>query len=75
MALSTKLSKRKKPVPEYNNYLSDVAFAPLLPPGTVFAKARPDGYNPGVMIMGDGLYLAAPFPMHVDDCLYAAAGQ
>jgi hypothetical protein len=75
MALSTELSKGKKPVPEYNDYLNDVAFAPPPPPGTVFAKARPDGYNPGVMIMTDGSYPAAPFPMHVDDCLYAAAGQ
>jgi hypothetical protein len=27
------------------------------------------------MIMTDGSYPAAPFLMHVDDCLYAAAGQ
>jgi hypothetical protein len=28
------------------------------------------------MIMADDSYPAAPFPMHVDDCLlYAAAGQ
>jgi hypothetical protein len=75
MALSTELSKGKKPVPRYKDYLNDVAFAPQLPPGTVFAKARPNGYNPGVMIMGDGSYPAAPLPMHVDNCLYAAAGQ
>jgi hypothetical protein len=25
--------------------------------------------------MTDGSYPAAPFPMHIDDCLYAAAGQ
>jgi hypothetical protein len=46
MALSTELSNGKKPVPEYNDYLDDVAFAPPQPPGTVFAKVRPDGYNP-----------------------------
>jgi hypothetical protein len=75
MALLAELSKGKKLVPEYDHYLNDVAFAPPPPPGTVFAKAWPDGYNPGVMIMKDSLYPAAPFPMHVDDCLYAAAGQ
>jgi hypothetical protein len=75
MALSTELSKSKKPVPEYKDYLKDVAFAPPPPPGTVFAKARPNRYNPGALITADGLYPTAPFPMHVDDCLYAAAGQ
>jgi hypothetical protein len=61
--------------PEYKDYLKDVAFAPPPPPGTVCAKAWPNCYNPGAMIMVDGSYPAAPFPMHVDDCLYAAAGQ
>jgi hypothetical protein len=76
MALSTELSKGKKLVPEYLDYLNQVAFAtPPRPPGTVFAKARPNCNNPGVMIMADGSYPAAPFPMHVNDCLYAAAGQ
>jgi hypothetical protein len=42
MALSTELSKGNQPVPEYEDYLKDVAFAPPPPPGTVFAKALPD---------------------------------
>jgi hypothetical protein len=57
------------------DYLKDVAFAPPPSPGTVFAKALPNWYNPGAMILADGSYPAAPFPMLVDDCLYAAVGQ
>jgi hypothetical protein len=75
MALSTDLSTGQQPVPDYDDYLKDVAFAPPPPPDTVFAKAKPDRYNPGAMILADGSYPAAPFPMHVDDCLYAAVGQ
>ena len=62
MALSsTELSKGEKLVPEYKDYLKDVAFASPPPPGeTIFAKAWPNGYNPAVMIMADGLYSAAP---------------
>jgi hypothetical protein len=75
MALSTELSRGLQSVPEYTDYMEKVTFAPPPPPGTKFAQVRPDRFNPGVIIPSDGSNPPVPFPMHVDDCLYAAAGE
>jgi hypothetical protein len=75
MALSTKLSRGLEPVPAYQDYMDMVTFAPPPPPGTIFAVARPDRFNPGITIPSDGTNPAVPFPMHVDDGLYAAVGE
>jgi hypothetical protein len=74
MALATQLSRGLQFVTEYATYLDQVVFAPPPLPGTKFAQARPDRFNPGVPIPFDGTLPAAPFPMHVDYCLYASAG-
>jgi hypothetical protein len=55
--------------------LDKVVFAPPPPPGTVFVKALPDRFNPGVIMPSNGSKPPVPFPTHVDDCLYVAAGQ
>lgn len=75
MALSTHLSRNLEPIPEYPEYMDKVQFAPPPPAGTIFAQARADKFNPGVIFPSDGSSPAVPFPMHVEDCLYAAAGE
>ena len=74
MALAQEFSTGRHKVPNFPDYLNAVTFAPPPPPGTIFAQARPDCFNTGVLA-ADGSPLPVPFHMHVDDNLYAAAGQ
>jgi hypothetical protein len=74
MALLADLSKGLQPVPEFPEYISRVQFTPPPPPGTSFAEARADRFNPGVALPPDGSFPLVEYNMHVDDNLYAAAG-
>lgn len=73
-ALATELCKGEQEVPEYEEYLNAVQFAPP-PEATVqFVPARADRFNPGVLDES-GKQRPTEFNMHVDDNLYAAAGE
>ena len=74
IALAKELSKGNEPIPAYDDYLTAVRFAPKAPPNTVFARARKDSLNPGVLD-ASGNPLPCEFNMHVDDNLYAAASE
>jgi hypothetical protein len=74
MALLAELSKGLQPIPEFPEYISRIQFTPTPPPGTSFAEARADRYNPGVTLPLDGSFPAVEYNMHVDDNLYATAG-
>ena len=61
-------------VPEYSDYLDAVQFAPPPPIGIVFAQARPDKFNQGVLDE-NGNQEPTEYNMHVDDNLYAEVGE
>jgi hypothetical protein len=75
MALSTDYSKGTRPIPDYPEYLDRVKFNPPPPPGFQFVQAQADKYNPGVTLPSDGSFPTVAYNMHVDDNLYAAAGE
>lgn len=75
MALATHFSGGPQSIPEFPEYLNAVEFAPKASLGTVFARARPDKFNPGVPIPADGSFPPVSYNMHVDDNLYAAVGE
>jgi hypothetical protein len=75
MTLSEAYSKGTRPVPEFLEYINKVRFAPPPPPDCQFAKARPNRYNPGAVIPFPGSPPSVQFNMHVNNNLYAAAGN
>jgi hypothetical protein len=75
MALSREISRGLQPVPEFPEYLGKVQFALPPSPEFKFPEARADRFNPGVVTPLDGSLPPVEYNMHVDDNLYAAAGE
>jgi hypothetical protein len=74
MAISMELATGAHSVPEFPEYLDHVRFTPPPLPGTTFARARADRFNPGAPSSSDDSMPSVAYNMHVDDNLYAAAG-
>jgi hypothetical protein len=75
MALSTELANGNHHIPEFPEYLDKVQFTPPPSSDVQFTEACADKYNPGTPRPLLGSLPSVAYNMHVDDNLYAAAGE
>ena len=73
-ALATDYCSGLEDIPEYEEYLNAVEFAPPPDESVQFVPARPDRFNQGVLD-ASGKPKPTEYNMHVDDNMYAAASE